>query len=155
MRYTEENRGKIHCPELKRQLVDYSGIRFGNITPTDIDGFIEYQDCMYAFIEIKRECAVMPKGQRVAFTNLVDAVEGSAKWRHAVLFVCRHGGGDGDINAVEMEVSSYYACRNWYDGNGRKLDELIGWLKGWCDRDRVAHIPMPLIPPPPPLPKSC
>jgi hypothetical protein len=37
----------------KQQINDFSELRFGNITPTDMDGCIECKDKAYIFIEIK------------------------------------------------------------------------------------------------------
>jgi len=37
-------RGKIEHRDRARQIRDFSNLRYGNITPTDIDGLIEYQN---------------------------------------------------------------------------------------------------------------
>lgn len=49
MNYTNENRGKIQNEEFARRIIDFSGMRYGNITPTDIDGVIEYHDTRVVF----------------------------------------------------------------------------------------------------------
>ena len=33
--------------------MDFTGLRWGKITPTDIDGFVEIRDKAYVFIEVK------------------------------------------------------------------------------------------------------
>jgi len=48
-----EVKGVIHAPQRATQLRDYSGLLFGNITPTDIDGLIEYKNIGYVIIELK------------------------------------------------------------------------------------------------------
>ena len=53
MIYTDDNRGKILYPERRQQIIDFGGLRYGNSTPTDIDGFIEYKDKARVLIEIK------------------------------------------------------------------------------------------------------
>ena len=86
MFYDDANRGVIQNRERARQIIDFSGLRYGNITPTDIDGCIEYQDKGVAFIEIKHRDSPMPKGQELALTRLVD--NNSTAGKRAVLYVC-------------------------------------------------------------------
>jgi hypothetical protein len=43
-------RGVIQNVGRKQQINDFSELRFGNITPTDMDGCIEYKDKAYIFI---------------------------------------------------------------------------------------------------------
>ena len=45
-----------------RQIIDFSGIKYGNITPTDIDGGFEKQNEVFVFFEMKYGDAEMPTG---------------------------------------------------------------------------------------------
>jgi hypothetical protein len=62
MNYDSLNRGKIQYRERARQIIDFSGIRYDNITPTDIDGFFEKADKAFVFYEYKLEGCEMPHG---------------------------------------------------------------------------------------------
>ena len=44
MEYQNNNRGVIQNRDRKKQIIDFSGLKYGKITPTDIDGLIEYKD---------------------------------------------------------------------------------------------------------------
>ena len=44
MEYTNENRGYFQHPERAKQNICFEGIKYGNITPTDIDGCIDYKN---------------------------------------------------------------------------------------------------------------
>ena len=45
-------RGVIHNRERGAQIRDYSGLRFGNITPTDIDGFMDFGGRVFVVFEL-------------------------------------------------------------------------------------------------------
>jgi hypothetical protein len=71
----DENRGKIRNRECAGQLKDFSGLRFGKITPTDIDGFVDFQNKAFVIFEIKHGTTPMPYGQRLGYERLADACE--------------------------------------------------------------------------------
>ena len=73
------NRGVIINPDRARQLRDFSGLRYGLITPTDIDGFIEYHDKAHIFIELKYKNAPFPFGQRLAYERLINDLSKTGK----------------------------------------------------------------------------
>lgn len=79
MTYSDDNRGKIQYRERRKQLVDFSGIRIGNITPTDCDGLIEYHDKAYIIFEIKYRDAEVPHGQRLALQRSIDDFKRAGK----------------------------------------------------------------------------
>jgi hypothetical protein len=66
-------RGIITNPDRKRQLNDFSQMNIGingTITPTDLDGFIEYENKAYLFYEIKYGNATMSRGQEIALKRM-------------------------------------------------------------------------------------
>ena len=69
MHYSTEQRGKILNPARKRQLVDYSGLRYCKITPTDLDGFLEISSRLYIFYELKYHNAEFAGGQEKEFSH--------------------------------------------------------------------------------------
>lgn len=133
MFYDDANRGVIQNRERARQIIDFSGLRYGNITPTDIDGCIEYQDKGVAFIEIKHRDATMPKGQELALTRLVD--NNSTAGKRAVLFVCEHDVDNCEMNIIASRtiVRDIYCNTKWVDGEGRTLKECMDIFIKWVD----------------------
>lgn len=78
----------IRNPLLAAQLRDFGGLQFHRgIMPTDIDGYMEIDDRIFVFIELKHRNARMPAGQRLALERLVDAI---AAPRRAILLIGRH-----------------------------------------------------------------
>lgn len=142
MNYTSNNRGRIQLRDRARQIVDFSGLRYGKITPTDLDGLIEYQSKAFVFYEYKYRDAKIPDGQRKALTRLVDCLQKAGS--PSVLFVCRHAVDDcaEDIQAARVIVDSLY-----YDGKWRKskknrtakeyTDKFLKWANGPFDENEI------------------
>lgn len=68
-------RGAVFNRERNIQVRDYSGLRYGNITPSDIDAAIEYKDCGFIFIETKFGETEMPFGQKLLLERMCDALQ--------------------------------------------------------------------------------
>lgn len=131
MNYEDSTRGKILYPKYRMRFIDYSGIRYGNGTPTDIDGMIEMHDELFIFFEFKFNGSEMPFGQKLAITRLVDAVQAGGK--DATLLICSHCEEDKDIDAANSVVESLYFKKHWYSGLGRTAkavsDNFISFVK--------------------------
>lgn len=114
--YSDASRGKVQYEEHFKQLVLFDGMKyFGsngyqNVTPTDIDGFIQLdKENAYIFFELKYE-GDLPSGQKRAYVNLVKTInKGGGR---AVLFVAEHNSHEQMINA------STAICTKMYNGNG-------------------------------------
>lgn len=78
-------RGKIKNPKRKQQINDFSGLIYGKITPTDIDGLIEYKNKAYIFIEVKYNDALLPYGQKLALERLVKDTATNGKRSIAII----------------------------------------------------------------------
>lgn len=61
----DDIKGVIQNVARKQQINDFSGLQFGNITPTDIDGIIEYKNTSYIIIEVKYMDTPLPYGQKL------------------------------------------------------------------------------------------
>jgi len=103
-------RGIIRNRDRKQQIIDFSGLRYGLITPTDIDGVIEYKNSCFLFMEFKCSFgAKIPAGQRIALERLCDGLDRPAILIHAV-----HDAQIGqDINARNSFVYRYYWKGKW------------------------------------------
>ena len=106
-------RGQIRNHAKARQQKDYSGLCFGKITPTDLDGFMEFGDHVFIFIELKGPGGEMPYGQRLAFERLVDAI--TSDTRASYLLLSRHEERDLDKDVVvaDLMVERCYHAHRW------------------------------------------
>lgn len=103
-------RGIIRNREHAAQLRLFTGMRWGNITPTDIDGLIDFGGQAFVIVETKHGSAQMPRGQRLALERLADII--SSTGRPCVALVATHSGG-GDIVVGECLVTEYRYRRAW------------------------------------------
>lgn len=121
-----DNKGVIINRKRAKQLIDYSRVRFGNITPTDIDGFIDYRGECFVIIEYKLGNKALPPGQRRAFENLAN---NSVK--PLLVIVAEHKVIDTekDIEAGSCMVREAYWSGKWHKYQGKTVTELIrAWL---------------------------
>lgn len=100
-------RNKEHIP-----VKDYSGLQYGKITPTDIDGFMDFGDKTFIFLELKYGNGVIPFGQKLALERLCDACESPE--RKTVLIVARYMSKEAEINVAPLPVSEYRILRTWH-----------------------------------------
>lgn len=119
----------IRYPDRAKQVIDYGGIRRGNIMPTDLDGIIEYKDKAYILIEMKHRDAGIPQGQRIALERMVDDFKFNGKL--ACLLLCSHCVDDCDevIRAEDAVVTGIYYNYRWTRWNeplGTVVDRIIG-----------------------------
>lgn len=133
MRYDDTNRGHIQNRDRARQIIDFSGMRLGSITPTDIDGLIEKDNRIFIFFEFKYNDAVMSMGQRIALERLVDDTARAGK--EAVLFLCRHFVHDcnEDVDASKGLVTDIYWKGKWYKGTGLSVREQTDKYLTWAE----------------------
>jgi hypothetical protein len=93
------------------QRKDYSGLTFGNITPTDIDSFLDFGNKVFVIIEFKLEGMEMPFGQQLAIERLVDVL---AQSKPTIGIVATHSTKPEDeIVAGNCPVEKYRYKANW------------------------------------------
>lgn len=80
-------RGVIVHRQRSQQIKDYSGLRYGLCTPTDLDGMLDFGDKAWVMIEYKYEDAQMPHGQRLCLERLVDDLQ---RTKPSILIVAQH-----------------------------------------------------------------
>jgi len=104
-------RGKIRNPKRATQLRDFSKIRYDNITPTDIDGVIEYHNKCYVFIEGKVEGTSVPYGQRIALERICNDLR-----KPSIAIIAVH-------NVPPEEAVDYSICKvekYWFEKEWRE-----------------------------------
>lgn len=92
-----------------QQINDFSGLqRRRNITPTDLDGYVEYSGNVFVFLEGK--CSNAPpisRGQERALENLVVALTFAKKLAVAVIFI-HDKPAEEDVPVHECIVNKVY-----------------------------------------------
>lgn len=116
-----ETRGVIRNREFAQQIRDFSGLRFGSITPTDIDAFLDFGGRRFVLIEAKHGTCEPKYGQRLALERLCDACQASGI--ETILVFASHDT-DGDIDFGSLSVTRYRYKKEWWIWN-RTLKELI------------------------------
>ena len=111
-------RGEIKYRDRAKQLRDFSGLQFGNITPTDIDGYLEFKDLLYVWIEAKSAGCKMPYGQKLALARMCRVIDGTTnengQIRTAVVIVVEHDTPvDEDVNYAQTSVSTMLYGGEW------------------------------------------
>ncbi len=107
------DRGKIVNIARAKQVKDFTGLLFGNITPTDIDGLIEYHGKGYVLIELKLGDAVLPFGQRLALERLTDDLHTAHK--PTLCIISRHEiyNPQNEIDVANSTVEEYRFKGKW------------------------------------------
>lgn len=136
--YTDDSRGTFQCEQYARQLVSFQGMKYKgrsgyrNVTPTDIDGFIQLdENNCFIFFELKRD-GDPPTGQGSALRSLVDAIDkGGAE---SVLLIAHHDeASENIIVAKDSIVDQIYWRGRMVPGSGKTLgtviDEYIEFLE--------------------------
>jgi hypothetical protein len=123
----------INNKERMRQVINYDGLRYDTITPTDIDGLVEYKGKAYAIIEMKHRNKDVSKGQLIALERMAEDL--SAQGKLVTIFVCEHyvDNPERDVIAAKSIVRM---C--WFNGVWRidmrktlkeRLDGFIAFAK--------------------------
>lgn len=107
-------RGQIISPDRARQIRDFSGLLFGTITPTDIDGLIEYHKRAYVIIETKLSGARERDGQRLALQRLTDDLHRAH--RPSICIIAAHNTDDisQPIDVANAVTIEYRYKRHWH-----------------------------------------
>lgn len=112
-------RGVIRSRASASQIRDFSGLRWGTITPTDIDGVVEFQDRAYVLFELKYGETHVPHGQRLAIERMCRDLRKAGK--PVLGMIARHNTHPSDdIHAADADVVEVWV--SW--GN-----ENVEWRK--------------------------
>lgn len=82
-------RGKIQHRARRQQIADMSGLRFNKITPTDLDGFIDFDNRLFIFMEGKFIGTPVLFGQELSIDRLCDASH-NPPHRYAFAIIADH-----------------------------------------------------------------
>ncbi len=108
--------GKIRYPRRSSQLINFEGVRFGNATPSNVDGLLELQDHFFVILEYKHETAQpMSKGQRMMIERLCDAIhDRRTPSAYCVAIVAQHNTPIGqEIDGANAKALGVRWDRKW------------------------------------------
>jgi len=107
-------RGEIKNLSQARQVPLFSGIKIGNITPTDIDLFMDYHNELFIFAEVKLKGTEIARGQKLAIKRLCDNCEMSGKDKKSIAFIAEHSCfPPSDIDMANAIVTEYRYNFKW------------------------------------------
>ena len=120
--------GKIDYRSRAKQLTDYSGISYGKITPTDIDGVIDFRGQCFIFIELKLNETPVPYGQYKCFEAITNSI-----LKPCLFIIAEHNAENphSDIKAHEAKVRRCFCNRgyDWYRYINKPIKQLIDNFK--------------------------
>lgn len=129
-------RGVIRNRAFAQQIKDFSGLRFGNITPTDIDGFMDFGDRLFVVIEGKHAGASLSTGQRMALERLVDACHTPPRRIASCLIVDHYEANSDDVDYANTVVRTMRWNGQWRNPlqRGISLRTAIERLRALADK---------------------
>lgn len=133
--YGDEYRGEFQIPELAKQPVSFQGMNFkgstgvNNVTPTDIDGFIQldYLD-FFCWFELKHGDSSVPCGQARSLTRTCDFIQNGGA--NAVFIIAHHNTpAQEPIVAKDALVWRFYCGGKWHDAKCTLLELINHCIK--------------------------
>lgn len=132
-----DNRGVIKHIARAQQINSFKNIRYGNITPTDLDGAIEYHDKCWVFFELKYNNAPISYGQKLALERLVNDTAKNNKKSIAIIADHYVNDTNKEVDAADCVVREIYLSneKKWR-GVVRKmsLKECVDAFIDWVDK---------------------
>lgn len=122
------SRGKWHTPQRAAQARDYSGLLYGAITPTDLDGLLDFHNAFWVLFELKLAGTPLPYGQRLALQRLCRDL---ARVKPAYVLVAEHETrAEQPIQAADCWLVEYHNGSAWITPRlGLTLKEAIHLLR--------------------------
>lgn len=103
-----------------RQLIVFSGMQWGKISPTDIDCAIEFRDKLFIFVEIKFSGTPVQIGQRLCLERMASAIS-SSDGKLAVSIVADHW----TPSSEDVDCAGCIVREVFVDGRWRQTKERI------------------------------
>ncbi len=124
--YSKQNdRGVINNRKAATQVKNFAGLRYERITPTDIDGYLEFRNICHVLIETKHGTTELPFGQRLALERMCDDLN-FAKPGRVILILTSHNSEDTeDIDMAAAKVIEVRWNGKYYKRNGETTKQCI------------------------------
>lgn len=101
----------IRNSNLTKQGLDFTGLQNGAIHPSDIDAVLEFDNKALILIEVKKEGAKIPVGQRLLLERLCN----SWHTKQSIVLYVTHNFNDEtvDIPIEQCKLRAVYYGREW------------------------------------------
>jgi hypothetical protein len=124
-------RGHIRHADRRRQLILWHGLRYGTITPTDLDLLVDYHNEAFIFAELKYLDTPLGSGQGLAVKRIVDHLAHAGA--RATFIVASHGVHNPlePIYAPECVIRARYERGQWTERDANQtlrqgMDRFLG-----------------------------
>ena len=98
-----------------KQLISFEGMSYERgITPTDIDGMIDFGGKGLVLIELKYDLTEIKTGQRLAIENLIDTFEKTGKKALGIVAMHRITDCETDVVMAKCEVVELRYNFKWW-----------------------------------------
>lgn len=133
-------RGSIRNRDVAAQLRDFSGLCFGDITPTDIDGMIEYRNKGYVYIEAKGFDARVPHGQSLALVRQHDDM---SKVKPVLTIFADHYATLGqDVDYAKATIRKFRFGMRWHEPKDKIIVyQVVSQFLMWLDHKISDSLP--------------
>ncbi len=134
------DRGKFTNKDRARQLIAFEGMKYGNITPTDIDGVIEYHNKGYVIFEVKHGEKDVPYGQKLAIQRMVADTGRIDSGKKSLAIICEHNVEDPNESVMAKDCmvrEVFYSDEQRWRATKRpmKVGELVELFISLIDPD--------------------
>lgn len=96
------------------QAIKFDGMKFGRITPTDVDAAIEFDNRLFIFIEAKFVGRTIQTGQRLFLERLATGVS-NPPYKYSISIVAEHyTPSNEDVLLSGAIVRDYFRDGKWH-----------------------------------------
>ena len=107
------------------QLIDFEGLSWGKLRPTDIDLSLDWQGKTFVFVELKSGHAALTMGQRIHLEGLVRAITKGGKTAYAI-YAQHDTPTTEDVMAKDAVVNSIFNGMSWSkEDTGSSLHDIL------------------------------
>ena len=119
--------GLLNNSNLAKQGIDFSGLQWGKIHPSDVDLVLEIKNEVLILGEFKYKGSEIPTGQRLMLERLCNS------WHTGKSFIIfahhEHDDETTNIPLLKCEVYKLYYQGKWYNRSGSVKDKVEDILK--------------------------
>lgn len=95
------------------QVNDFRNLRYGKITPTDIDGVLEFNGKLFIFIEAKFIGTPIGRGQELFLERITDSLTFKPQRFAYAIIADHHHPSDEDVDFSNMTVRTIRQNGRW------------------------------------------
>ena len=95
------------------QVNDFRNLRYGKITPTDIDGALEFNGKLFIFIEAKFIGTPIGRGQELFLERITDSLTFNPQRFAYAIIADHHHPSDEDVDFSNMTVRTIRQNGRW------------------------------------------